>query len=154
MPSRKVAAYTINVMGFRWTLELRVSPTVKVMHGDIKSRVEGMKDGFLVNGEGTVTGMVTAWDRSSSRFVKFNYATMYLVEDRLGAGYVAHECLHAAMAYERAVRGFRMDYGHGEGYDHADEERLADTVEWISRAVWNILLDNGHAGKARRRLDA
>ncbi len=69
------------------------------------------------------------------------FGTMFLSEDRLGAGYVAHECLHAAMAHERQRIRFDMNYGD-DCDDH--EERLAYYLMYCVREVWNTLLENGH----------
>lgn len=69
------------------------------------------------------------------------FGTMFLSEDHLGAGYVAHECLHAAMAHERQRIRFDMNYGN-DCDDH--EERLAYYLTYCVREVWNTLIDNGH----------
>lgn len=69
------------------------------------------------------------------------FGTMFLSEDHLGAGYVAHECLHAAMAHERQRIRFDMNYGE-DCDDH--EERLAYYLTYCVREVWNTLLENGH----------
>lgn len=69
------------------------------------------------------------------------FGTMFLAEDHLGVGYVAHECLHAAMAHERQRIRFDMNYGN-DCDDH--EERLAYYLTYCVREVWNTLIENGH----------
>jgi len=78
---------------------------------------------------------------------KYLFAVLFLNEDNLGSGIVAHECLHIAMAHERFVLRFGMNYGNGLD-DLEDEERLAYFVTHCAKAVYNVLYDNKHiAGK-------
>jgi len=73
------------------------------------------------------------------------YAEVFLNEENLGVGIVAHECLHVAMAHERFVSRFAMNYGPGEGGGSLeDEERLAYYLTSVVKGVYNVLYDNGH----------
>jgi hypothetical protein len=47
---------------------------------------------------------------------------MFLCEEHLTYPIISHECLHAAMAHERFLERFKMEYGGGV---NQHEERLA-----------------------------
>ena len=73
------------------------------------------------------------------------YGYMFLNEECLVASIVAHECLHAAFAYERFVAKKRTYYGTECG---KSEERLAYTFSYIVRSVYTTLYDNNHIKEA------
>ena len=73
------------------------------------------------------------------------FGYMFLAEETIGVGYVAHECLHAAMAYERYRLRFSMDYSDDQKKGTDDhEERLAYYHEDCIDKVWKVLVDNRH----------
>lgn len=131
---------------------LIVTPTVKELRSEIKrvfrkieketdnlERVAGMFSPSCVYSNGKYPG----------EFYADMFGYMFLAEEKLGAGYVAHECLHAAMAHERQRIRFDMAYGD-DCNDH--EERLAYYLTDCVRAVWNTLIDNGHVVGGKRTL--
>jgi hypothetical protein len=69
------------------------------------------------------------------------FAYLFIAEDGLGAGIVAHECLHVAMAHERLVLRFGMNYGPEIG---EDEERLAYFLTKCIKGVYDVLYENKH----------
>ena len=69
------------------------------------------------------------------------FAYLFIAEDGLGAGIVAHECLHVTMAHERWVLRFGMNYGEGIG---EDEERLAYFLTKCIKGVYDVLYEHKH----------
>ena len=74
-------------------------------------------------------------------------AHMFLNQDNLTHGIIAHECLHVGMARERFLLRFGMDYG--DGLTPLDnEERLAYYVGDIVELVTECL--TGHQFRIKR----
>jgi len=69
------------------------------------------------------------------------FARMFLNEEDLSEQVAVHECLHVAMAHERHVHHFRMDYGN-EIDEH--EERLCHYHGKVVEAVMDLLREEGH----------
>ncbi len=74
-------------------------------------------------------------------FTSDTFGTMFLAETELTPEYIAHECLHAAFAYDRFVRRFNMHYGED---CNDDEERIAYYLMYCIKNVTKILIDNKH----------
>ena len=113
--------------------ELRIFPDADAMNAAI---VQFCRD--FDKDEGMVWPMEYRVDGEDTGL----FAIMWLHEGALGAGLVAHECLHAALAFDRMVNGFGGDYGPDSGGD--DEERLCGLQEEIMRSVTTVLYDEGH----------
>ena len=116
------------------------------MHAHIKKYYIDHKLGdppSLIDDQGYTNGMVQPIKMGDDGV----FAIMFLNEEWLGGGTVAHECLHVAMTHERKVLMFGMHYS-GEIND--DEERLAYYLTDCVKSVYNALYDNKHI-KARTR---
>ena len=66
-------------------------------------------------------------------------AIVYVIEDQVGAGYVAHELTHAVLFL---LRGHLKRMFTTPGYwkrEHASkiEEYICDTVGWLNRGFWS-----------------
>lgn len=120
-----------------WTdyFELHVSKTQKQMAAHIRK--------FYTEWGAPVPGLLSETLGLCSPVSRGDgsFAYLFLNEENLGVGVVAHECLHAAMARERFVNKFKMEYGPECG---THEERLAYLFSDISRGVYDILYENGH----------
>ena len=75
------------------------------------------------------------------------FAYLFLAEDALGVGVVAHECLHVATSHERFVLRFGMNYGDNIG---EDEERLAYFLTSCVSGVYDTLYEHGHIKEVKR----
>lgn len=73
------------------------------------------------------------------------FAYCFLSEEHLGTKIVAHECLHVAMAHERFVFCYGMDYGDECG---PHEERLAYYFGEALDGVYATLIEHGHCKPA------
>ena len=130
--------YTIHREGWNEYFELHVSRNTKIMRAHIEELAkdqgwsEAAKD--LKDTEGMVHPVISNEDL---------FALLFLSQEHLGVGVVAHECLHVAMAHERFILRFGMEYGDGlENLEH--EERLAYFLTHCIRGVYNALYENGH----------
>lgn len=128
------------------SFNLVVTPTVRKLRLEIRKAFEkwGRTDkGAYLDDTVGMFSPAPSWETGecAGLFSSDMFGTMFLAEERLGAGYVAHECLHAAMAHERQRIRFDMAYGE-DCNDH--EERLAYYLTYCVREVWNTLLENGH----------
>lgn len=154
---KKPAVYEMRRPDWRSYFELHVHKSAREMR---KALAADPLASFVDDGEtaGIVMPVSTIDWKTGERGGLFAY--MHLNEERLGAGVVAHECLHAALAHERMTM-FEMHYGNECG---SDEERLAYLLTDIVRCVYDALHKNGHikpnlpgkaggntAGKARTR---
>lgn len=138
MEGRKLTQeYVIHRDGWKDWFTVHVSKTKGIMQRHIKNM--DRKYGWKVDMEGfeQTLGCVQPVYHDKGCF-----AIMFLNEQYLGAGTVAHECLHVAMAHERHVLQFGMDYGAGIT---KDEERLAYYLTDVVKAVYTVLYENGHA---------
>ncbi len=70
------------------------------------------------------------------------FAIMFLNEENLGAGVVAHECLHVAFYHEQYIMRFGMKYKEME-----DQERISYYFSNCVRGCYNILYNYGHIKK-------
>lgn len=136
--------------GMKECFTLIVAPTVKEIRSEIR-RVFRKIEREPEDVPGTAGMFSPACTIFNSKhpggFNSDMFGYMFLAEEMLGAGYVAHECLHAAMAHERQRIRFSMDYGDNCN-DH--EERLAYYLTDCVREVWITLLENGHV-KANKK---
>ena len=132
--------YRMNHPGYTDWYELHVSNTRKVMQNHIaKQFKEWGISKHLPDGMDNTAGMVHPIIDTTGQF-----CTMFLCEEYLGVGTVTHECLHAAMAHERWIAHFAMNYGDGMT-ELEDEERLAYRLTDIVNQVYDVLFANGHA---------
>lgn len=140
MSVSKTEVYRITRKGWNDCFELHVSPTRKAMHAYIKKYYANHKLGnpsVLSSEDGNVNGMVQPIKIDNDGV----FAIMFLNEEHLGGGTVAHERLHVAMTHERKVLMFGMHYS-GEIND--DEERLAYYLTDCVKGVYDALYDNKH----------
>lgn len=133
---KKTAVYEMRRDGWRDYFNLHVSPTANDMRKHIEEIAD--RDGWAVPTEG--------WDETRGlvhpvKSIDGPFAHLFLAEDGLGAGIVAHECLHVAMAHERFVLQFGMDYSDQIG---EDEERLAYFLTSAIRGVYDTLYRYKH----------
>lgn len=135
MSKAKTVIYRISRKGWKDCFDLHVSPTRKAMHSYIKRYYADHKLGnppVLSSEDGEVNGMVQPIKIDDDNV----FAIMFLNEEWLGCGTVAHECLHVAMTHERKVLMFGMNYS-GEIND--DEERLAYYLTDCVKSVYDAL---------------
>lgn len=132
----KTCVYEMRRDGWTDYFELHVSPNAQAMRQHIIA--EFGKYGFPVDADRyqETHGLVRPILSPDGIF-----ALCFLHEGMLGAGVVAHECLHVAMAHERFVLRFGMAYGSDIG---TDEERLAYFLTDTVKGVYNTLYENGH----------
>jgi len=141
MGTLQTKMYKVERAGWTSYFDLFVSPSAKAMRAYIKKYFEAHN--FLIPRVDDTLGLVQPIQSKDGMF-----AACFLNENNLGVGTVAHECLHIAMAHERFVSRFGMDYGDGDsGLD--DEERLAYLLTDTVSGVYNVLYDNGHIKSKR-----
>ena len=121
--------------------ELRVARTQKEMQKDIAAYDE--ENGVPLSNTEGVLGQVSpctiiSFDKDNAS-LGMQFATMFLNQEDLSPGVVAHECLHLAMAHERFIH-FAMNYGPGDT-DIDDEERLAYYLTSCIRGVYTTLIE-------------
>jgi len=132
-----VKSYKIKTDGFREYVILNIYKRKSDMHRALNKA--GIKHGDCL---GLFRPSPSRYDETI-RYTADMIGTMYLCEGHLGAKIVPHECLHAAMAHERIINRFEMNYGDGfESLD--DEERLAYLLSFYCHEVYEILYSNGH----------
>jgi hypothetical protein len=133
--------YTLQRDGWTDCIHLFVDKTERAMHRRIAKRsvTNKWKPIFTADSLKDTLGLVKP-------FVTIDpnapFAEIFLNEENLGVGVVAHECLHVAMAHERYINHFAMRYDPDNG--NADEERLAYYLTSVVKGVYNVLYDNGH----------
>jgi hypothetical protein len=129
------AVYELRRDGYSDYFELHVSPTAKMMQAHIKKIYEGW--GLIPNLEITtdIKGMCSPVQNEDC------FAYCFLNEENLGAGVVGHEALHVAMARERFINRFKMEYGDQCG---PHEERLAYLFSDIVSGIYDILYSKKH----------
>ena len=132
----KPAIYEMKREGWKYFFEMHVSKTRKAMLAHCK---ELGREAPL-----DTLAQLSPYRRNYLDCKDQVFAIMFLNEEHLDAGLIAHECLHAAMAYERFVNGFEMCYGDDCG---PSEERLAYLMTAFIRGVVNMLNDKGHINK-------
>jgi hypothetical protein len=138
MSKSKTSVYTMSRDGWTDYFELHVSPNARAMRRHIEAIAT--REGWEVPTEGwrETRGLVHPIQTFPDSGL---FACLFLAEDGLGAGIVAHECLHVAMAHERIILHFAMGYGQEIT---KDEERLAYFLTDTIRGVYNVLYENGH----------
>lgn len=132
---RKTHIYELRREGWEDYFELHVSPTLrsmrihiaKTLKEDGKKKQENLEDTLAL-----VSPRIT-WDGP--------FAQMFVNEEHLGVGILAHESLHVALAHERFVLRFSGNYGSGVS---ENEERLAYFLSDTIRGVINLLREQGH----------
>lgn len=136
MSKSKTAVYIMRRDGWNDYFEMHVSPNAHAMR--MHAEAIAKRDGWTVPSEGwaETRGMV-----HPMQSIEGPFAYLFLNEDSLGSGIVAHECLHVAMAHERFVIRYGMDYGPQIG---EDEERLAYYLTSSIKGVYNTLYENKH----------
>lgn len=130
------AIYEMRRDGWRDYFLLHVSPDAKKMRAHAEEVAKGEGWPIPSEGWGVTRGLVHPMHSLDGPF-----AHLFLAEDGLGSGIVAHECLHVAMAHERFVLRFAMAYGDEIG---EDEERLAYFLTDCIKGVYSTLYDHGH----------
>lgn len=144
MSKSKTAIYAMRREGWHDYFELHVSPNAQAMRMHAQAIYRRVMHP-IPDGWSTTIGLVLPMFRSSGGLGDGLFAFCFLNEEDLGAGVVSHECLHVAMAHERFVIQFGMNYGEGfEIGSLADEERLAYFLTETVKGVYNTLYDNGH----------
>jgi hypothetical protein len=135
MKAGEAVIYIMRKEGWKETWEMHISKTPESMRDHIKAmyRKWKIKD---PRDYGDAIGLVHPVLSTGSIF-----AYCFLNEGHLGAGVVSHECLHVAMAHERFVLRFGMNYGDSIG---DDEERLAYYLTSCVRGAYDTLYDNDH----------
>jgi hypothetical protein len=126
--------------------QLRVFKDRKAMHrGFERFKIEvgrqDMPDSVTEDAQAMVSSG-SKWNEYAFHYP--NYCCIFLNEEELGAGIVAHECLHAALrldAFERFKEVVRT-------YETIEaEERLCYLLGDIVRDVWNALYSGNHVHK-------
>ncbi len=135
----KTVVYEMRRDGWRDYFELHVSPTASLMRKHAEEIAAS--DGWAVPADGwsDTMGMVHPVLSLDGPF-----AYLFLSEEALGVGVVAHECLHVATSRERFVNRYGMNYGDQIG---EDEERLAYFLTSVIRGVYTTLYEHGHIAK-------
>jgi hypothetical protein len=141
MKKPTTSVYKMSRDGWTDYFEMHVSTTEEIMRKHIEEIAK--KEGWEVRGDGwsKTRGLVHPMLSLDGPF-----AYLFLAEDGLGVGIVAHECLHVSMAHERFVLRYKMDYGDDIG---EDEERLAYFLTSSIKGVYNTLYEHGHAQENR-----
>lgn len=143
----KTVVYEMRRAGWRDFFELHVSPNPQAMRMHAEAIYRKVMHPIPEGWESTI-GLVLPLCMSINGRDSGLFAYCFLNEKDLGAGVVSHECLHVAMAHERFVLQFGMNYG--EGYETlADEERLAYFLTETVKGVYNTLYDNGHIKRGK-----
>ena len=146
-PARKLRVKVIKMQKPGWNdwWELRVAKTQKETQKEMQKDIAAYEEeNCLPLSDATrVLGQVSpcttiSFDKDSSS-LGMQFATMFLNQEDLSPGVIAHECLHLAMAHERFIH-FAMDYGSGDT-DIDDEERLAYYLTACIRGVYTTLIE-------------
>ena len=135
--SNTTKIYKLSRSDWNDEFELHISKTAKTMRNHI-IKVAKDKWGIIYKGDEfyDTLGMVHPIVSTDNLF-----AYCFLNEENLGAGIVAHECGHLAMAHERFVLRFGMDYGKD---CNEDEERMLHYMTSCIKGVYDILYKNKH----------
>jgi hypothetical protein len=132
----KTAVYDMRRDGWNDYFQLFVSPNAKAMRRLIASKFAKWGCPLPTDGWTETRGMFKPISSDDGSF-----GCMFLAEDGLGVSIVSHECLHAAMAHERFILRFGMNYGPQIGND---EERLCYFFDNCLSGVYATLRENGH----------
>jgi hypothetical protein len=129
---------------FQVWFSLHVSPTRKAMNAHIAAWAK--RTGSAVVLDSKTAGLVqSAFVREfppegKTCWYSDHFATMFLNDEDLCKNRVeiiAHEGLHCAMAYERLVQHYSMDYSSGSDMEH--EERLCYAHGRIVQGIYVAL---------------
>ena len=142
MSKSKTVVYKMRRDGWLDYFELHISPTAQAMRMHAEAIYRKIEKP-IPEGWANTLGLVLPLSCSVDGYFDGLFAFCFLNEASLGVGVVSHECLHVAMAHERFVMRFGMDYGDGKGCLE-DEERLAYFLTDTVKGVYNTLYDNGH----------
>ena len=124
---------------------LYVLPTVSEMRKEAKRLIR--KIGKNPDVTETVSGLfvpapIYVNKKQIGDFTGEMFGYMFLSEEFLNPQIIPHECLHAAMEYERHCMWFSMNYHDDD--DDKNEERLAYYLGDCTHAVWKVLVENRH----------
>lgn len=155
MKKNETAVYEMKRDGWNDYFLMHVSKSSESMRSYIESKFKEWGCDIPKEGWDGTRGLVhpTAWivevGIKDKKLVSLEapFAHLFLAEDYLGVGVVAHECLHVAMTHERFVIRFKMQYG--QDIDD-DEERLAYFLSSCVRGVYNTLYEHGHIKEVDR----
>ncbi len=142
---RKKKENTVYVMrreGWKAHFEVHVSPSARTMREHVAEIYE--RYGLILPSElDSTLGLVCPIMRldSISGASDGLFAVMFVNMENCGTEILCHECLHVALAHERHVLMFGMDYGPECG-EH--EERLAYFLGAAMAGVVATLRENGH----------
>lgn len=134
MSSAHRDVFQIQRPGWRPFLEVIVAPTHKTMMNDICADSPGQT---IPEAYGAFTARAFTCCTKAS----FCFGTMYLNREDLCYSTIAHESLHAALAYDRNVNCYEMTYEDPSDLNiyPENEERLAALVGSITSAVIEVL---------------
>lgn len=69
----------------------------------------------------------------------YEFGALFLSQDVISYGIIAHECLHAALFNDRTLYGFKGVYGEERAPGFDDEERLAYKLQsYVSKVIGNL----------------
>lgn len=143
--SKNTKIYIMKKDNYTDHYEMHVSKNVKIMREHIKDIYKENKwviKYYIDEVKGLVSPII-----SNNSVNNHPYCYLFLNEDDLGVGTVAHECLHISMTHERFINRFKMNYGLQIG---EDEERLAYYLTDVVKGVYNVLYENKHIKEDRR----
>jgi len=94
----------------------------------------GLKD---INAYGVCIGL-THEDYRKGKCIKSDACMVFLIEDQIGAGYVAHELTHAILYLARLdIKRLMTRHRFWEDFKSSDlEEHICDITAWIHRGFW------------------
>ena len=139
--------------GYKDYLTVRVYKTQKAMYEASE------KLGALYKNESNGDKDSTAWfittpvnkcKFTNSEFTADMYGIILLNEEYLLYDLIAHECLHAALAHERLINRYMLDYYNENG----EEERLAWHMQYIFANILDALKEYGYKVRQTTKKDA
>ena len=137
---------------FKDYFEMRVYKTKKQMLSNIQHYSK--KHDMLIEHDSRTAGLVQPTQirefpaLDDRKWFSSHFATLFLNEEVLPIEVIAHECLHIALAHERFVEHFVMDYGDDYLDDLTNEERLCYYHGRIFQGVFDILKKNKHLSRS------
>lgn len=132
--SESTKVYSLRKNDWNDTFELHLSKTAKIMRNHINKMMRE-KFGIKNHTESNDTlGMVHPVLSTGNVF-----AYCFLNEENLTPGVIAHECGHIAMAHERFVLRFKMNYGDD---CNDDEERMLHYMTSCIDGIYEVLKEH------------
>jgi hypothetical protein len=128
--------------GYKDYLTVRVYKTCKAMHiGSKKTEAHyKYKDANAPDaGAFFIASPVSKCKKTYCESTPEMYGIILLNEENLTNELIAHECLHAALAHERLINRYMLDYYKENG----EEERLCWYFQWLYANVIFALKDEG-----------